>query len=219
MAAVETNSKTPTSYNFTVGFQQDIGFKTVLEVAYVGSLSRHLGERRNINQVPDNAHFIDLNPFGPNCNIQVNAVCTRNPFSNTSLNGPNITGVIGDNFLRPYKGYGDINLTTWSGNSNYNSLQIQVNRRYTRGFQYGIAYTYSKTLDYVNDDNADVNNGRPYKAFNYGPADFDQKIAQAKAQAGQAMLGSSFRSDVNVNGVINSTDLAVIKSKVGNAVP
>ena len=65
-------------------------------------------------------------------------------------------------------------MTTWSGNSNYNALQIQVNRRYTRGFQYGAAYTYSKTLDYANDDSSDVNNGRPYKSFNYGVADFDQ---------------------------------------------
>jgi hypothetical protein len=175
VAAVEVHSKTPVSYNFTIGIQQDIGFKTVVEVAYVGSQSRHLGERRNINQVPDGAHFIDLNPLGINCAINSNQTCTRNPFATANQNGTHTTGVIGDNFLRPFKGYGDINLTTWSGNSNYNALQVQVNRRYTRGFQYGLAYTFSKTLDYVNDDNSDVNNGRPYKAFNYGPADFDQK--------------------------------------------
>jgi Carboxypeptidase regulatory-like domain/TonB-dependent Receptor Plug Domain len=174
VAAVEVSSKTPTTYNYTIGIQRDIGYKTVVEAAYVGSLSRHLGERRNINQVPDNAHFIDLNPFGSNCLVNVNTGCTRNPFSNTSINGVHVLGVVGDNFLRPYKGYGDINMTTWSGNSNYNALQVQVNRRYTRGFQYGIAYTYSRTLDYANDDSADVNNGRPYKTFNYGPADFDQ---------------------------------------------
>jgi hypothetical protein len=173
--AIEVNSKRPTIYNFQIGIQRDIGWKTVAEVSYVGSLARHLGERRNINQVPDNAHFIDLNPFGPNCNIQVSPVCTRNPFSNTSINGPHITGVLADNFLRPYRGYGDITVATWSGTSNYNALQVQVNRRYTRGFQYGAAYTWSKTFDYSKDDDTgDVNFGRPYKAFNYGPADFDQ---------------------------------------------
>jgi len=174
VSALEVQSKTPTTYNFTIGVQQDIGFKTVVEVAYVGSQTRHLGERRNINQVPDNAHFIDLNPLGINCSISANQTCTRNPFSTANINGPHITGVIGDNFLRPYKGYGDINVTTWSGVANYNALQIQVNRRYTRGFQYGIAYTYSKSLDYANDDSSDVSKGRPYRAFNYGPSDFDQ---------------------------------------------
>jgi hypothetical protein len=172
--AVEVHSHTPTVYNFSLGVQQDIGFKTVVEVSYVGSLARHLGERRNINQVPDNAHFIDLSPRGVNCSM-TQPGCTRNPFSATGTNGPHTTGVVGDNFLRPYRGFGDITMTMWDANSNYNGLQVQVNRRYTRGFQFGVAYTYSKTLDYgKDDDSSDVSFGRPYKAFNYGPADFDQ---------------------------------------------
>lgn len=160
--AVEVSSQTPTIYNFTIGVQQDIGFKTVMEVSYVGSLARHLGERRNINGVPDGAKFIDLHPEN------------RNPFSSVTSNGPHLVGTLADNFLRQYVGFADINQVTWSGTSNYNALQIQVNRRYTRGFQYGVAYTWSKTFDYANDDSSDVNNGRPYKAFNYGLADFDQ---------------------------------------------
>src|SRR5258706_15035083 len=80
VAALEVNSKTPTNYNFSLGIQQDIGFKTVVEVTYVGSQSRHLGERRNINHVNDTQRFIDLNPFGPNFALNVKAACARNPF-------------------------------------------------------------------------------------------------------------------------------------------
>lgn len=148
--AVEEKSHTPLTYNFSAGIQQEIGFKTVIEVSYVGSVSRHLGELRNINGIPDGAK-LGTNNIDP------------------------VTGVrFGDDYLRPYRGYGNINLVTWSGNSNYNGLQVQVNRRYTQGFQYGVAYTYSKTFDYANDDSSDVFNSRPYKAFNYGPSDFDQ---------------------------------------------
>ena len=160
--AVESHSHTPTTYNFSLGIQQDIGFKTVMEISYVGSLTRHLGERRDINLVPDTAKWINIHPEN------------RNPFSSVGTNGPNQTGALADNFLRPYQGYGSITEVVYAGTSNYNGLQIQVNRRYTHGFQYGIAYTYSKTFDYANDDSSDVFNGRPYKAFNYGPADFDQ---------------------------------------------
>ena len=32
-------------YNFSLGVQRDIGFNTVLDVAYVGSLARHLLQR------------------------------------------------------------------------------------------------------------------------------------------------------------------------------
>jgi carboxypeptidase family protein/TonB-dependent receptor-like protein len=160
--AVESRSNTPTTYNISLGIQQDIGFKTVIEISFVGSFTRHLGERRDINQVPDTAKWINLHPEN------------RNPFSAVGTNGPNQTGALADNFLRPYQGYSSITEVMYAGSSNYNGLQVQVNRRYTHGFQYGIAYTYSKTFDYANDDSSDVFNGRPYKAFNYGPADFDQ---------------------------------------------
>jgi hypothetical protein len=152
--AVQVHSKTPTTYNYSLGVEQDIGFKSVLEVTYVGSVSRHLGERRNLNGVPDGAKFVDVHPEN------------RNPFSST--------GVKADNFLRPYQGYGDINTVMYTGTSNYNGLQAQVTRRYTRAFQYGIAYTWSRTMDYANDDSTDVVFSRPYRQFNYGPADFDQ---------------------------------------------
>jgi hypothetical protein len=148
--AVEVNSHTPTIYNFSIGVQRDVGFKTVLEASYVGSFARHLGQRININDIPDGAK-LGTNNIDP------------------------VTGNRkGDDFLRPYRGYGDINMVTWGGTSNYNSLQVQVNRRYTRGFQAGLAYTYSKSFDYANDDSSDVFFGRPYKDFNYGPSDFDQ---------------------------------------------
>jgi hypothetical protein len=153
---VEVQSKTPTIYNFSLGFQQDVGFKTILEVEYVGSLARHLGIKRNINSVPDGARFTDLNPQN------------RDPFQASTV-------AKADNLLRPYQGYGAININTYDATSSYNGLQVQLTRRYARGVQYGVAYTWSKTLDYAqDDDNGDVFYPRPLKQFNYGPANFDQ---------------------------------------------
>lgn len=154
LRALERRTHTATVYNFSMGIQREIGFGTIVEVSYVGSLGRHLGEQRNLNAVPDGARFVDMNPQN------------RNPFSTT--------GALGDDFLRPYQGYGDINMVMQSGTSNYNGLQVQVSRRYARGFLFGIAYTWHKTLDYANDDSSDVSFPRPYKQFNYGPADHDQ---------------------------------------------
>ncbi|HZM90645.1 MAG TPA: carboxypeptidase regulatory-like domain-containing protein [Blastocatellia bacterium] len=157
LSALEVHAKTPTTYNFSLGIQQEIGFKSVLEISYVGSLSRHLGERRNLNGVPDTARFVDLHPEN------------RDPFSNSTT-----APVLGDDFLRPYQGYSDINMVMYSGSSNYNGLQVQLNRRYVSGFQFGVAYTFAKTLDYANDDSSDVAFPRPYRPFNYGPSDQDQ---------------------------------------------
>jgi len=161
--AVEVESHTPTTYNFTGGIQQDIGFDTVLEVSYVGSLSRWLGERRNINGVTDGARFVNCPtlPTGITCHPE-----NRDPFT--------ASGALNNDFLRPYPGYGDINVVSWGGTSNYHSLQIQANRRYTASFQYGVAYTFGRSKDYANDDSSDVVYSRPYKEFNYGLSDFDQ---------------------------------------------
>ena len=41
-----------TTYNWSFGIQQDLGFSTVLDVAYVGSLGRHLQQARSLNAVP-----------------------------------------------------------------------------------------------------------------------------------------------------------------------
>jgi len=137
ISALEVNSNTPTTYNFSLGVQRDIGFKTVVEASYVGAFGRHLGERRNLNAVPDGARFIDCTlaaSFNVPCQAQ-----NRDPFT--------ASGVKNNDLLRPFRGFGDINDVMYSGTSNYNSLQIQVNRRYTRGFQYGLAYTYSKSIN------------------------------------------------------------------------
>jgi hypothetical protein len=161
--AVETHSQTPTIYNFSLGIQQDLGFKTVMEISYVGSQMRHLGEKRNLNSVPDTARFVDCTVFPANiCHPE-----NRNPFTGN--------GAISDNFLKPYRGFGDISQIEYVGTATYNGLQLQLNRRYTKGFQFGIAYTYSKTLDNSKDDDTgDVFYGRPYRLFNHSVADFDQ---------------------------------------------
>jgi hypothetical protein len=150
---LERKALTPASYNFQLGIQQDMGAGTVLSVSYVSTLGRHLGERRNFNQVPDGARFLDLHPEN------------RNPVTGSAFP---------DNFLRPIRGYNAINIDTYSGSSKYHALQVQADRRYAHGLQFGLAYTYSKVMDFANDDTSNVGEGRPYRAWNYGPADFDQ---------------------------------------------
>lgn len=48
---------------------------------------------------------------------------------------------------RPFPNLGDVNVRDDEGRSSYDSLQVQLERRFTRGFQYLLAYTFSKTKD------------------------------------------------------------------------
>jgi hypothetical protein len=50
LSALEVHSNIPSTANFSLGVQQEIGFKSVLEVSYVGAFARHLGERATLMQ-------------------------------------------------------------------------------------------------------------------------------------------------------------------------
>ncbi|MGH9313316.1 MAG: carboxypeptidase regulatory-like domain-containing protein [Vicinamibacterales bacterium] len=122
----ELETHTPRLYSYTAGVQHDIGWDTVVDVAYVGSKTRDLLQTRNINLVPYAARFAPANqdPTRPG-----------NPLP--------------DNFFRPYPGYGDINFFENTGIADYDALQLQINRRFTRGLQFGVAYTLSRSKDFT----------------------------------------------------------------------
>ncbi|MCU1232150.1 MAG: hypothetical protein JWP63_117 [Candidatus Solibacter sp.] len=76
--------------------------------------------------------------------------------------------------LRPYKGYNSIRETDNVASSTYNALQVSWNRRFFQGFQFGVAYTLSKTMD----DGSNQRDIIPdtYYAHNlWGPAEFDDR--------------------------------------------
>lgn len=144
--------KLPTTYNFSFGVQHQLDRGLVLDVSYVGSLTRHFAWQRNINAVPIGARFLDLNPQN------------RDPTTNREL---------APNFLRPYQGYGDIFLFEFGSSSNYNSFQLRVNRRMKQGY-ISFAYTFSKVLGVASTDTTRVSPFFDPRERNYGPLSFDR---------------------------------------------
>lgn len=50
-------------------------------------------------------------------------------------------------FLVPYRGYGNtLEYYKFDGTSNYDSLQVSLQRRFSKGLTFGTAYTFSKAL-------------------------------------------------------------------------
>ena len=114
------------AYRYNVGLQREIGWNTVLDLAYVGDQTRHLPVRRNYNAVPAGARFLPQNR------------------DTTVTPTPANPGALPDVFLRPIVGFGDIDITEPTGRSNYNSLQVQLTRRYTGGIELAGAYTFAR---------------------------------------------------------------------------
>ncbi|MFB3828610.1 MAG: carboxypeptidase regulatory-like domain-containing protein [Bryobacteraceae bacterium] len=140
----------PSVMNYSFSIQHQLR-TTTFDVAYVGSLARHLSVQRNINAIPMFARFDPKNM------------------------DPTQSGVpLQDNFFRPYSGYGNINQREFTGTSNYHSLQVSAARRFAKGVQFGVAYTWSKTLTVSSGDNGGLTSYFSDRSWNYGPANFDQ---------------------------------------------
>jgi len=148
-AGLSIAGNVPAVYNYSLGVQRDLGFKTTLDVAYVGALGRHLLQERNLNTLPYGTHFLP-----------------QNQDATTGKPLPDI-------FLEPYLGYSSIQEDEFASNSSYHSMQVQVNRRFSKGLQIGGAWTWSKSMDYVSNDFAAVADIVPIKIWNYGKSDFD----------------------------------------------
>ncbi|MHB1675185.1 MAG: carboxypeptidase-like regulatory domain-containing protein [Acidobacteriaceae bacterium] len=138
-----TDSRQPyaQAYNFTVS--QKTPWSGLLELAYVGNLSRDLpsngGYGSNINLVPIGAMLSAPNPG------------TANP-----------------NNYRPYLGYSDINLVTNNLYSNYNGFQVSWAHQ-SRGSLLQLNYTWSKAMGIVSGGAATLGaSGATNDPFNLG---------------------------------------------------
>jgi hypothetical protein len=153
------DGKVPTVYTFSLGVQRQIAKGTTLDVAYVGSMSRHLVTSRDINAIPygyaftaaaqDPANFAGNVVPAVEPNLPPIYAAAGLSFSGAYAYGaPSYTNAP----LVPYKGYGQISYMQFDGTSNYNSLQVSLQRRFSKGFTFGAVYTWSKALTTANSD-------------------------------------------------------------------
>jgi hypothetical protein len=80
---------------------------------------------------------------------------------------------------RPFAGWGDINFTASAADSNYNGMQVRVEKRFSGGLSFLSSYTFSKSIDDAPgiSTNSDASNDTPQSSINLrderGHSDFD----------------------------------------------
>jgi len=125
----------PKTTQWNVGLQHKLAHAIVLDLAYVGSKSTDLLEYDQINAVPAGALFLPANQDP-----------TRTPGA-----VPGSTALPND-LLRPYRGYGGIQLWQNSAYGNYHALQAGLTRRFDKGLMFSVFYVWSKTLTTADSD-------------------------------------------------------------------
>ncbi len=139
----------PRSTNFNLTIERQLDKATILSVGYVGNRGRHEEGAIDLNlagQAPG------VNPVAaaagcPNGFGLAGAPCPVTPITeNANLTWTNGTPVAGATPL--YAGvYGHPGQQMTEFNSQYDSLQVTLNRRFSRGLQVLAAYTWSRYFD------------------------------------------------------------------------
>jgi len=139
--------RVPNYANYNLSVQRQLLPTTTLEVAYVGNIARHLLGDVNMNQPKVAARL--------------------------AANGSNAVGNSANpsvNYIRPYQGYAGITSREPAFTNNYNSLQITLNHRSSKGLTVGIAYTFSKDLTTNSNDRGSLATNSYNLRQDYGPS-------------------------------------------------
>jgi hypothetical protein len=214
--AIDRNTRTPYIQQFNLGVQYELTKDLLVEARYVGSRGTKLlqavsftqGRDLNDPTTPDFIYerFNQAYVAAGSPNGALNAGATARErglgkafgFPNSALNGlvdynlGNVAGaVITFEGRSPFLGF-DVPEAILLGNSafsNYHSAQFSLNKRFSKGLQFNLAYTFSKSMDNASTDpGSTAGGGRPDlpnagftaqgNAFNtranYARSDFDR---------------------------------------------
>jgi len=207
---------TPSTQQWNLTLQRDLGKQWVLEIGYVGTHAVHLRETRtNIQaKLATQAQPVVVT-LADGSQVPITASTSSNAIARSNLLGVN--------------GYGGFQIFANDAYSHYHSLQATVSRRWGGGYFQG-AYTFSKALDATSSGNTALNT-----AFNdesdihnsYGLADFDRKhrlsvsyrydlpFMKGATGATGALLGNWSISGVTI--FQSGTPFSVLDSAAGSA--
>lgn len=140
MSTVEAAPHRTYVQEWNLSIQRQLSSDTSLTVGYVGSHGLHLltrGDDGNMSGAPGSAAPTVTTPYGylfP-CGPPITATgCTQ---------GNTPTGAN----AQANPALGTIRYIFWNGSSNYNALNVNLEKVFAHGFQFQVAYTYSKSQD------------------------------------------------------------------------
>ncbi|MBI2819141.1 MAG: TonB-dependent receptor [Acidobacteria bacterium] len=143
------NLKTPTFYRYNLALQREFPGEMALRVAYVGARGAHMNRRQALNVFPIPVTRPDGSLYFP-------------PAPVPQLINPN---------------FGRIEWMSSDVNSFYNSLAVNLQKRFSRGLTFQVSYTWSKSVDDYSQSETNYQ-GETGANPQYGP---DRKLERARS--------------------------------------
>lgn len=147
---------TPYSEQYSLDLQQQMTPSVMLDIGYFGDSGRHLIGIVDQNEVPVGAYVTA-------------GLGTGNPPVINSSNTPTL------NQIRPYKGYVALNTIEPWFNSNYNSLQVAVQKRFAGKSLIDVNYTWSRAMTDAQSDRSSAPQNIYDIAAEYGRSALDRR--------------------------------------------
>jgi hypothetical protein len=138
--------KSPRTQRWQIGVQREIGGVWVAEVNYVGNYGSQLETSYDSNALP--TQYLSTSPVRDQARNNYLTQQVPNPFAGlmpaSAPAGFRGATIARQQLLRPYPHFGNITTTANDGQSWYNALQLNLERRFSRGYTFSANYTYSR---------------------------------------------------------------------------
>ena len=149
VTAFDPNISPAYSQRWSIGLQRFLPGEFLIDASYVGNRSTNLSVTRQINGTP--AQYLSKLPVRDQPAINFLTAQFPSPFSGlASVYQGQISRA---DLLRPYPQFGDISLAQSNGSASYHSLQMRIEKRFSKGYTVQVGYTYSKYMqatEYLN---------------------------------------------------------------------
>ena len=134
----DNNLRSPYALHYNLQFERELYSDFLVNLAYVGTRGVKLTRFRTPNGGP-NSVTLPIDPLG----------LAPNPIVAIAL--PPLSDVNANKFSRPNPLLGAYTIFDSSSASTYHSFQATVTKRFSQGYQFGAAYTWSHAIDDVSD--------------------------------------------------------------------
>jgi hypothetical protein len=203
---IDPNMKTPTLISYTLRIQREISPNTSISVGYIGSHGYH-----EMIGIDANEPFPVICPAAPCPATYPGSALKPGGFPADYAGQPILAGT----YFTPTTTKANPTLNnTWTwfsrGDSSYNALQLDVNRRFSAGLTLRGVYTYSKVLDDGDSLNATTSGGGPALAANpfnlrsdWGLGTFDVRHVAVISGTYALPIGNGKRYASNYSGFAN----------------
>ncbi len=180
---IPRDNQTASVQNYQISIQQEIFGNMVLDVAYVGNRAKNL------------VILADFNQARPLTAAEVALPAAQRP----SLQA-----------RRPIVGFGSISAVLPEGFSNYNALQVKLERRFSKGIYFLNSFTYSKAIDNASQvlEEPNGNTGTPQNVYDIqndrGIGAYDQPFNNTTSFVFEVPFGRGRWLGTNLNSALDS---------------